>query len=86
MKTITVRGIDSALAARLQQEAEKQAKSVNQVVLDALKSQFRLNKIKKFTMIHHDLDHLFGTWSQAEYDQIQGQIDDGRKIDAELWQ
>ena len=86
MKTITVRGIDSALAARLQQEAEKQAKSVNQVVLDALKSQFRLNKIKKFTMIHHDLDHLFGTWSQAEYDQIQGQIDDERKIDAELWQ
>jgi len=42
-------------------------------------------KEKKFTVVHHDMDHLFGKWSQKEFECIQGKIDSGRKIDRELW-
>ena len=39
----------------------------------------------QYTKIHDDLDHLLGSWSEQEYDEIQGKIDEDRKIDRELW-
>jgi hypothetical protein len=45
-----------------------------------------MKKDKKQTVVHHDLDHLFGSWSPDEYDRIQGSVDDQRKIDPEIWQ
>jgi ribosomal protein S24E len=85
MKTLTVRGIDPSLSQKLKEIAKQQGKSVNQLVLDAMKQHFGLEKEKKFTRIYHDLDHLFGTWSQEEYELVQGKIDSERRIDDELW-
>ena len=31
-------------------------------------------KEKKFTAVYHDLDHIFGRWSQEEFDRIQGKL------------
>ncbi|CAN2040164.1 Antitoxin [Candidatus Magnetomoraceae bacterium gMMP-15] len=51
----------------------------------------KLNK-KKYKLpsnqevIYHDMDHLFGRWSEKEFAQIQGKIDLERKIDKELWE
>jgi hypothetical protein len=39
----------------------------------------------KYSIRHHDLDHLFGRWDEKEFNQIQGKIDRERKIDGELW-
>lgn len=86
MKTITVRGLDDDVAESLKQTAGREGKSVNQLVVDILKDRLGLKKQKKFTTIHSDLDHLFGTWSEDEFRQIQGKIDFERKIDKELWQ
>ncbi|MFP4031723.1 MAG: hypothetical protein ACLFTV_09195 [Desulfococcaceae bacterium] len=33
----------------------------------------------------HDLDHLFGRWTEEEFQRIQGKIDEERRIDPELW-
>jgi len=85
MKTLTVRGIDPLLSKKLKEIAKQEGKSVNQLVLDAMKQHFGLEKQKKYTRIYHDLDHLFGRWSQEEYDLVQGKIDKERKIDDELW-
>lgn len=85
MKTITVRGIDSALSEKMKQAARREGKSVNQVVIDTMRQHFGMRKEKKFTVIYHDLDHIFGRWSQEEFDKIQGKIDTERKIDKELW-
>jgi ribosomal protein S24E len=85
MKTLTVRGIDHLLSQKLKKISKQEGKSINQLVLDAMKQHFGLEKEKKFTRIYHDLDHLFGSWSQEEYDLIQGKIDRERKIDDELW-
>lgn len=86
MKTLTVRGIDPDLTEKLRAEARKQQKSINQVVIESLRARFNLEKEKRFTVVHHDLDHLFGSWSVEEYERIQRGIDAERKIDPELWQ
>jgi len=85
MKTITVRGIDSILSEKLKQAAKDEGRSVNQVVIDTMKQRFGIKKEKKYTMVYHDLDHIFGRWSSEEFERIQGKIDKERKIDKELW-
>ncbi len=86
MKTITVRGLDETIAENLKRVAKQEEKSVNQFILDTLKERLGLKKEKKYTVVHHDLDHLFGIWSENEFKRIQGKIDSERKIDKELWQ
>lgn len=85
MKTITVRGIDATLAEELKKTAKKEGKSVNQLVLDSIKRRLGVADERKFTIVYHDMDHLFGKWSQKEFEKIQGKIDAERKIDKELW-
>jgi len=85
MKAITIRGIDSSVSEKLKKTAKKEGKSVNRFVLDLLRQNIGMQKNKKFTKIHTDLDHLFGKWSRAEFEKIQGVIDRQRKIDPELW-
>lgn len=85
MKNISLRGLDEALADKLQEDAKAEGKSVNQLVLETLRRRFGLDKTKRFTQVYHDLDSLFGKWSREEFERIQGSIDEGRGIDAELW-
>ncbi len=85
MKTITVRGLDSSLALKLKQTAKKEGKSVNQFVIDSIKRLLGEEKEKRFSVKHHDMDHLFGRWSQEEFEKVHGKIDSERKIDLELW-
>ena len=85
MKSITVRGLDDLTAENLRREAEREGKSVNQFVLDTLKERLGMKKEKRFTVVHHDMDHLFGRWSEKEFEQIQRKIDSEREIDEELW-
>ena len=86
MKAITIRGIDSSVSSKLKQVAKKERKSVNQLVLDMIKQNIGMQKRKKYTKKYNDLDHLFGKWTNAEFDKIQGIINSQRKIDLELWE
>jgi hypothetical protein len=85
MKNITVRGIDDALDEKLREAALEKGVSINQIVIDALKEQLGLRKKKKFTVVYSDLDHMFGRWSEEDFQRIQGKIDAERVIDMELW-
>ena len=86
MKTMTIRGLEPSLLDKLKANAKKQDKSLNQFVIDTLKQQVGMKKEKKFTAVYHDLDHLFGKWSDKEFEKIQGKIDSERIIDKELWE
>jgi ribosomal protein S24E len=55
-------------------------KRVNQLVLDILNQNIGMQKGKKYTKIYDDLDHLFGIWTDAEFDKIQAIIDAQRKM------
>ena len=85
MKAITIRGIDSDMSVKLKQVAESEKKSVNQLVLDLIKQNIGMQKKKRYTRTHNDLDDLFGQWSKAEFEKIQGNVDNQREIDLELW-
>ena len=85
MKTITIRGLDPSLSVKLKQAAKKEGKSVNQFMLDSIKKFLGEEKEKIFSVTHHDMDHLFGKWSQEEFEKIQGKMDSERRIDKELW-
>ena len=85
MKTITVRRLEPSLAKKLKQVANKEGKSVNQLVIDTIKQYLGIKKEKRFTVVYHDMDHIFGRWSEEEFEQIQGKIDSERKVEKELW-
>ncbi|MCA9417697.1 MAG: antitoxin [Candidatus Omnitrophica bacterium] len=85
MASLSVRGVDDDLAKALKRRAKESDKSVNQIVVEILRKAVGLEKEKKFTEVHTDLDHLFGLWSEEEFNEIQGEIDAGRRIDKELW-
>lgn len=85
MKAITIRGIDYDMSVKLKQLAQTEKKSVNQLVLDLIKQNIGMQKKKKYTRTYNDLDDLFGGWSDAEFERIQGSVDNQRKIDLELW-
>lgn len=85
MKAITIRGIDSSVSSKLKQVADNEKKSVNQLVLDMIKQSIGMHKMEKYTKRYNDLDHLFGKWTDAEFEKIQGIVDSQRKIDLELW-
>ena len=85
MKNMTLRGLDLSLADKLRQTARQEGKSVNQFVLETLRKRLGLEKEKGFTAVHHDMDSLFGRWSEQEFREIQGKIDAQRTIDEDLW-
>lgn len=85
MGSISIRGVDEKLAALLKKAATSEQKSVNQFVLETIKKEVGLTKEKRFTQDWHDLDSLFGKWSEEEYSLIQSKINNERQIDEELW-
>ena len=85
MGSLSIRGVDEALSRCLKDAARRSNKSVNQYVLELLRQQSGLEKSKRFTKTHSDLDDLFGSWSEEEHDAIQGKIDAESTIDDELW-
>jgi ribosomal protein S24E len=86
VEAIAIRGIDSSVFSKLKQVAKNEKKSVNQLVLDMIKQNIGMQKRKKYTKKYNDLNHLFGKWTDAEFDKVQGIIDSQRKIDRELWE
>ncbi len=86
MKAITIRNIEPEVSLRLKEAAKSQGKSVNQYLIDMIKQNLGLKKEKKYSVVYKDLDDLFGSWSDSDYKQIQGAIDQDRKIDKDLWE
>ena len=85
LKTMTIRGLEPILIDKMKEFAKQQNKSLNQFVVETLMLHMGMKKEKKFTAEYHDLDHLFGRWSEKEFNRIQRKIDSERKIDEELW-
>ena len=85
MSSLSIRGLDDGLSEQLKKAASAEQQSVNQFVIDVLKQRLGLDKPQNFTRCFHDLDQLFGSWSNASFDSIQKKIDSERQIDDELW-
>ena len=85
MKAVTIRGVEPEVAEKLKSTAAEQGKSVNQLTIDIIKKSLGMQKEKKYSRQYHDLDGLFGRWSEADFKKINAKISNARKIDKELW-
>ncbi|GAB6905581.1 Toxin-antitoxin system, antitoxin component, ribbon-helix-helix domain protein [Desulfosarcina cetonica] len=85
MKAVTIRGVEPEIAEKLKSKAANEGKSVNQLILEIIKTNLGLKKEKKYSREYDDLDSLFGSWTNEEYMEIQSAIDQSRQIDQKLW-
>lgn len=89
MKQTTVRGIDTALARRLREEARRRGLSVNRTVLLLLRQATGLaapldttpSGTERFT----DLDHLAGTWTERDADEFDRAVEGLRRVEEGMW-
>jgi hypothetical protein len=86
LKQLTVRGLDEDLDQALKREAEEQGLSVNRFVVRVLREAVGLYLNPVDTREFHDLDHLAGTWSETDAEELDNALDEQRQIDKSLWQ
>lgn len=84
--TITLKGLDKATAAWLREEAAKQGKSVEAVVLQLVRTTMKAMLDPSPSQAYHDLDALAGTWTDKEADDFLKATEDFNRIDETLWQ
>jgi plasmid stability protein len=80
MKSMTVRGIDEDISRILKDKAKREGTSVNSLLLRIVKEGLGMAKRKR-NVIHSDLDHLTGGWSEEEYLEFQKKISDFEVVD-----
>lgn len=85
MKAVTIRGVAPEVAEKLKSSAAKQGKSINQVALEMIKEGLGLKKVRRFSREYDDMDHLFGRWTEKEFEEIHTKIERERRVDQELW-
>jgi hypothetical protein len=83
MNAITVRNLPPAVAKAVKEKARREKLSLNRAIVRLLEEATGERRSKK--VVHHDLDHLAGTWSEEEYQQFMAALREQRQIDPEMW-
>jgi hypothetical protein len=83
LKAITLRDIPEGIAERIQQQAKINGTSLNRTVIDLLAKAVSAPQNRRCR--HHDLDHLIGSWSEEEADQVNEVVEQQRVVDVEMW-
>ena len=84
MTAITLRNIPLKLQEAIRKRAGKEGLSLNRTVLRMLEEAFGERTTSRVEL-HHDLDHLAGTWSDQEATDFETALAKQRRIDPELW-
>lgn len=80
MTAITLRNIPPKLQEAIQQRAGTTGLSLNRTVIRMLEEALGQSR-----ELHHDLDHLAGTWSAEDGAAFEAALAEQRRIDPELW-
>lgn len=87
MHQITVRGFDDDLNSSLRRLAKREGISLNQAALRLLRKGAGLSdSTAKVDTVGTSLDHLIGTWTQAEADEMDAALEDFETIDETAWE
>ena len=84
MATMSIRGLDDRVLARLKSQAEQEGSSLNSLVLRLLQgtgASIETGALKKFD----DLDTLAGTWDEDEAQAFARNTAAFAEVDAALW-
>ena len=82
MQQLTVRGFDDDLSDRLRQLAHREGISLNQAALRLMR---RGAGLPDGRPIGNSLDHLAGSWTKAEAEAFNKELEVFETIDEELW-
>ncbi len=86
MKQLTIRGFDEELTLRIKRLALNEGISLNQAVLRLLRKGANLGeKTDKPDVVGSSLDHMIGTWTEEEAEDIDRAIADFEEIDESMW-
>jgi hypothetical protein len=80
MNGITVKDLPPAVAKAVKEKARKEKLSLNKAIVRLLEEATGTDVGRK-KAVHHDLDHLAGTWSEAEYEQFMAALREHCQID-----
>lgn len=83
MKNMSIRGIDMEVAGRLEAEAKRRGVSINAHVVQILRQGVGLSG--EGHPVHHDLDHLAGTWTAEGASEFERHLAAFEQIDEDLW-
>ncbi len=87
MNQLTVRGFDDELAGSIRRLAEREGLSLNQAVLRLLRKGAGLTDGKGgVDTVGSSLDHLIGTWSPVEADEMDSALEELEVIDRSAWE
>lgn len=86
MKQITLRGIPEEISEAVRKEAERKGVSLNKAFITLLEKRTGTGKReRKEKVVHHDLDHLSGTWTKRDAENFNRDLESLREIDEEVW-
>ncbi len=84
MTAITLRNIPPEIQDAIRERAGASGLSLSKAVLQMLEEAASLRPAGQ-AVLHHDLDHLAGTWSLDEATVFERSLAEQRRIDPELW-
>jgi hypothetical protein len=83
---LTLRGFDARLLRAIRELARRERTSLNKAALLLLERGAGLTAPAADDRIGSSLDHLIGTWNEAEADELLESIQSCEQVDLELWQ
>lgn len=84
LHNFNLRSIEPEIMILLKREAKKKNLSVNALIRNYIESCLGINQ-EEIKTIHHDLDHLAGSWSSADAKIFEKNTKYFEQIDEELW-
>lgn len=84
MRQITIRLTDEALQKAVEETARREDISLNKAVVRLLRRGAGLDP-EPDDVVGNALDHLFGTWTEAEYQEFEEAVRVFEEIDPDEW-
>ena len=83
---LTVRGFDTELNASIRRLARREGISLNKAALRLLRKGAELTEgAARGNTVGHSLDHMIGTWTQVESDEMDSALQEFETIDEAAW-
>jgi hypothetical protein len=85
IRQVTIRGLAPEVAAAIRRISRDEGISMNKAALKLLSRGANLDRAPESRVIGHDLDHLFGTWTEADAAAFLRSIQSCEQVDEDFW-
>ncbi|MCY3547058.1 MAG: hypothetical protein OXH51_13215 [Gemmatimonadetes bacterium] len=86
MKQLTIRGLGNELGRAIHRLANRDGTSLNRAAVKLLRRGAGLEEGSGANTVGSSMDHLIGTWSDAEADEFEQALRHFEAIDEAMWE